>query len=130
MDAVFRRARSHAAALSLALAALAVLALAEVAWAHAFPDHSEPRVGHAVSTPPSIVRVWFDGAIEPVFSTLRVENADGERVDRGDAHVDPADDTLLEASVRQLPKGTYQVTWSVVARDGHRTDGRFPVTVE
>jgi hypothetical protein len=33
-------------------------------WAHAFPDHSEPRVGHTVD-PPSSVRVWFDGALEP-----------------------------------------------------------------
>jgi len=54
------------------LAACALLAPA-AAWAHAFPDHSEPRVGHTVDAPRA-VRVWFDGAIEPVFSTLRVED--------------------------------------------------------
>ena len=57
------------------------------AWAHVFPDHSEPRVGHVLDAPPPAVRVWFDGAIEPAFSTLRVEDAGKRRVDRDDARV-------------------------------------------
>ena len=39
-----------------------------IAGAHAFPDHSEPRVGHTLDASPPAVRIWFDGAIEPVFS--------------------------------------------------------------
>jgi len=110
------------------LATLFLLAPA-AAWAHAFPDHSEPRVGHTVDAPRA-VRVWFDGAIEPVFSTLRVEGGDRRRVDNGDARVDPKDSTLLEVSVPALPPGRYQVFWSVVARDGHRTEGSFPFRVK
>ena len=109
------------------LATLLLLAPA-AAWAHAFPDHSEPRVGHTVD-PPRAIRVWFDGAIEPVFSTIRVEDGDKRRVDNGDARVDPRDSTLLEVSVPALPPGRYQVLWSVVARDGHRTEGSFPFRV-
>jgi methionine-rich copper-binding protein CopC len=109
---------------------LVVLALPATVRAHAFPDHSEPRVGHSVPQSPPEVRVWFDGAIEPVFSTLRVEDANGHQVDRGDAHVDAHDDTLLEVSVPSLPAGAYRAVWSVVARDGHRTEGRFPFNVE
>jgi len=109
------------------LATLLLLAPA-AAWAHAFPDHSEPRVGHTVD-PPRAIRVWFDGAIEPVFSTIRVEDGDKRRVDDGDARVDPRDSTLLEVSVPALPPGRYQVLWSVVARDGHRTEGSFPFRV-
>lgn len=110
----------------------AVLLLASVApaWAHVFPDHSEPRVGHAVDAAPAAVRIWFDGAIEPVFSTLRVEDAGRRRVDRDDAHVDATDRTLLEVSLPPLPSGRYQVFWSVVARDGHRTEGSFPFRVK
>ena len=77
---------------------MALLATGAPAWAHVFPDHSEPRVGHVLDAPPAAVRVWFDGAIEPVFSTLRVEDAGKRRVDRDDARVDPADRTLLEVS--------------------------------
>jgi len=112
-----------------ALAIAAALALMPgVASAHAFLDHSEPRVGHAVTAPPS-VRIWFDGAIEPVFSTIRVEDSAKHRVDKADARVDPKDPSLLEVSLPPLPPGRYHVYWSVVARDGHRTEGSFPFDV-
>ena len=107
-----------------------ILVIAPIpAWAHAFPDHSEPRVGHTVDPPPS-VRVWFDGAIEPVFSKIRVEDGEKRRVDRGDGRVNPGDNRLLEVSVPTLPAGGYKVFWSVVARDGHRTEGSFPFRVK
>ena len=114
----------------LATAAAVGLALMPVlSWAHAFPDHSEPRVGHAVEAPRS-VRIWFDGAIEPVFSTIRVEDGGKRRVDGEDARVDAKDSTLLEVSLPALPPGRYTVFWSVVARDGHRTEGSFPFEVK
>ena len=68
-----------------------VLLAASSAWGHAFPDHSERRVGHTVDASPPAVRIWFDGAIEPVFSTVRVEDADERRVDNNDARVAPGD---------------------------------------
>ena len=102
--------------------AAALLIWVTPAWGHAFPDHSEPRVGHTLDAPPPTVRVWFDGAIEPVFSTLRVEDGEKRRVDKNDARVSG---TLLEVSLPALPPGRYQVFWSVVARDGHRTEGSF-----
>jgi len=129
VDAVLRRVGSDAAAVASTML-LVVLWLPGAALAHAFPDHSDPRVGHSVQGSPSQVRIWFDGAIEPVFSTIEVEDATGKRVDRGDAHVDPEDTTLLEVSVAALPAGPYEVEWSVVARDGHRTEGKFPFRVE
>lgn len=117
-----------ARALRVAAAVLALMPSAMgPAWAHVFPDHSEPRVGHVLDAPPLVVRVWFDGAIEPAFSTLRVEDAGKRRVDRNDARVDG---TLLEVSLPPLPAGRYQVYWSVVARDGHRTEGSFPFRVK
>jgi len=112
------------------LAVAALLLAPSWAWAHAFPDHSEPRVGHTVEASPPAVRIWFDGRIEPVFSTLRVEDAGKRRVDKGDARVSSADGTLLEVGLPSLPSGRYRVYWSVVARDGHRTEGDFPFTVK
>ena len=69
-------------------------------------------------TPPAAVRIWFDGQIEPVFSTIRVENQDKQRVDTGDGGVDPGDNRVLQVKVPPLPPGRYRVYWSVVARDG------------
>ncbi len=130
MDSVLRSARSDAAVAARAVILALVLAVPGLAAAHAFPDHSEPRVGHTVDTAPSAVRIWFDGDLEPVFSTIRVESADRHRVDLDDARVDAHDPTLLEVSLPPLPSGAYQVVWSVVARDGHRTEGSFPFRIQ
>jgi copper resistance protein C len=130
VDPILRGARPHTAV------AIAVLLLTGVATggapapAHAFLDHSEPRVGHTLDAAPSAVRVWFDGDIEPVFSTIRVETADRKRIDKGDVQVDPHDGTLLEVGLPPLPSGEYHVFWSVVARDGHRTEGSFPFQIK
>jgi hypothetical protein len=112
------------------VAAALLLAAPTPGCAHAFPDHADPRVGHTVEAPPTSVRIWFDGEIEPVFSTIRVEDGDKRRVDNGDGRVDPRDKTLLEVGVPPLPSGRYEVFWSVIARDGHRTEGRFKFRVK
>jgi methionine-rich copper-binding protein CopC len=70
--------------------AAALLLMASPVWAHAFPDHSDPRVGHTVEAPPPVVRIWFDGEIEPVFSTIRVEDGHNGRVDKGDGQASAA----------------------------------------
>jgi methionine-rich copper-binding protein CopC len=86
------------------LLAAAVLLLAP-AWAtaHAFPDHSDPRVGHTVDASPPGVRIWFDGQIEPVFSKLRVEDTDRRQVDKGDSAARPC-------SANPRPSAT-RATW-------------------
>lgn len=104
-------------------------ALPTEASGHAFPDHSEPKVGSTISVAPSVVRIWFDSALEPAFSNIMVHNAHEEMVDKRDGRVNPSDPTLLEVSVPQLPPGTYRVIWNVVARDGHRTEGDYTFTV-
>jgi methionine-rich copper-binding protein CopC len=108
----------------------ALPAAASDASAHAFPDRSEPRVGRTVERSPDAIRIWFDGEIEPVFSTIRVENDGRQRVDRGDGRVNAQNNRLLEVSVGALPPGRYRVFWSVVARDGHRTEGDFPFRIK
>jgi copper resistance protein C len=98
-------------------------------WGHAFPDHSDPRVGWELKTSPAQVKIWFDGRIEPLFSSLQVFDANHKEVDKGDSRVDPNDQTLLEVSLPPLPPGTYEVSWSVVAIDTHHTEGRFKFTI-
>jgi methionine-rich copper-binding protein CopC len=118
----------RAAVLSISLVFLCVLP--EASWGHAFPDHSDPKVGSTVSVSPTQVRIWFDGDLEPAFSTIMVHNADGKMVDNRNGRVDPSDPTLLEVSVPRLSAGTYLVIWNVVARDGHRTMGQYTFIVK
>lgn len=117
--------------LARTLAFLVACAAAPLAAAHAFPDNSSPHVGATVTTSPKQVHVWFNGELEPVFSTLIVKNASGTQVSAGNGQVDPKDHALLETALPEaLPAGTYTVYWSVIARDGHHTEGHFAFTVK
>ena len=105
-------------------------ALPKASYGHAFPDHSEPRVGSTIAVAPSQVRIWFTAGLEAAFSTIVVQDSSGKKVDKGDGRVNPGDPTLLEASLPLLPSSTYKVIWNVAARDGHRTIGDFTFVVK
>lgn len=105
-------------------------ALPAMVWGHAFPDHSEPKVGAIISVAPTVVRIWFDSTLEAAFSTLHIQDANGRQVDKEDGHVDSADPKLLEVSLPPISSGIFRVLWSVVARDGHRTEGNFTFTIK
>jgi methionine-rich copper-binding protein CopC len=115
---------------ALVIALFLFMNMPDAARGHAFPDHSDPRVGSTVTGSPDRVRIWFDSALEPAFSSIMVHTESGAMVDKRDGRVDPADPTILEVSVPPLPPGAYHVIWSVVARDGHRTSGEFKFTVK
>jgi methionine-rich copper-binding protein CopC len=101
------------------------------AQGHAYPDHADPKVGSAVSASPTLIRIWFDSDLEPVFSSIMVHAVkDNAMVDKRDGHVDSSDPTLLEVSVPPLPPGEYVVYWNVVARDGHRTSGNYTFKIK
>jgi methionine-rich copper-binding protein CopC len=97
--------------------------------AHVFPDHSSPRVGSTITKTPKSVKIWFDGELEPLFSTLKVTDAQGTRVDSSNAHVDTSDHTLLQVGLHPLQPGVYRVSWIAVSRDGHRTNGDYSFTL-
>ena len=107
-----------------------LLAFPGASQGHAFPDHSDPKVGATVFGSPSNVRIWFDGDLEPVFSTISVQDAGGKRVDKANGHVDPPNVRLLEVGVLPLPAGKYRVIWNVAARDGHRTMGDYTFVIK
>ncbi len=117
-------------ALLVMLLAIA-LAIPSIAAAHAYPDHSSPAPGATLAASPQQVKIWFNGEIEPVFSTLQVTNAAGKVVSQGKGRVDGKNHKLLETDLpNSLPAGTYTVEWSVIAHDGHHTAGHFTFTVK
>ena len=110
---------------------LAVLVyLPGAALAHAFLDHSEPKVGSEVAKAPAEVRIKFTQAVEPAFSKIEVKDKDGKTVDKKDTHLDPQDRQTLIVSLESLPPGTYTVSWHVVSVDTHPTRGDFKFTVK
>ena len=107
-----------------------LLALQSSAWAHGFLDHADPKVGGTVTNAPAEVRIWFTQKLEPAFSSVVVNNAQGKEVDKKDAHLDARNKSLLEVSLPQLSAGTYTVVWRVVSVDTHPTQGHFEFTIK
>jgi methionine-rich copper-binding protein CopC len=106
--------------------AIGVTASAE---GHAFPIRSDPRVGWTITAPPTKVTIWFDGELEPAFSTITVYNSSKQQVDKGNSRVTGNDGKVLEVDLPALAPGTYHVYWKVLAKDTHVTEGDFSFVI-
>ena len=62
-------------------------AMPTLAEAHAFLDHTSPRVGNTVMPAPKEVVLWFTQKLEPAFSSIEVRNERGASVTTGKATV-------------------------------------------
>jgi copper resistance protein C len=114
------------------LVAALVLAIAwsGPAMAHAFPEHSVPGAGETLTAAPAVVTIYFDSELEPIFSKLVVKNEQGVQVSQGNGSIDPKNQMVLETRLAAKAKGSYHVFWSVVSRDGHRTEGDYSFSVQ
>jgi methionine-rich copper-binding protein CopC len=113
---------------ALGAAALALL-IAAAADAHAFLDHANPAVGSTVHGAPAELRLWYTQELEPAFSTVKVTDAAGKNVDKGDTHIDAGDKSEMVVSLQSLPPGTYHVVWRALSVDTHVTSGSFTFDV-
>ena len=111
----------------VSLLALAALPLCggEAAYAHAQLSRATPAVGSSVDTAPTEIALNFSEKLENTFSTVIVRDAMGKRVDKGDAHVDKTDRTLMKVPLESLMPGVYIVEWKALTADTHRTEGAF-----
>jgi copper resistance protein C len=98
------------------------------AHAHAFLDHADPRVGNTVKSP-RIISLWFTQNLEGSFSGIDVLDANGTRMNAGNALVDNHDRKLMRVPVKVLPPGTYTVKWHVLSVDTHTSEGNFTFQV-
>lgn len=96
------------------------------ASAHAFLDHASPLVGSTVATAPHEVSLSFTQKLEPAFSSVRVTDESGVRVDRGEAQVSG---NTIRVELKPLRPGTYRVRWHALSVDTHSTEGSFSFTV-
>ena len=128
IDAQMRPVEKIALRLSLALI-LGVAAFQTLAHAHAFPVRSDPRVGWTIPVSPPKVTIWFDGELEPAFSTITVYNSAKQQVDKGNSRVNGPDGSVLEVDLPPLGSGTYHVYWKALAKDTHVTEGDFTFAV-
>ncbi len=128
MSAVVLSRRRFALGVAVALAGLGLMDM-RPAQAHAFLVGAEPRVGASIHAAPDQLSLVFSEAVEPAFSSIRVTDAAGTRVDRDDLHRDPNQATRLIVGLQKLPPGTYRVAWKVTSVDTHKTEGNFTFTI-
>src|SRR4051812_34565671 len=103
----------------VALAGL--LAMAACLWLPAAPARAHaklvvatPPSGAVLETAPARIDLVYDEELDGDKSHVRVFDAFGARVDRGDSRVAENNMTI---GVRDLPSGQYTVRWLAVADD-------------
>jgi copper transport protein len=99
--------------------------------AHAVLLRGTPSNRQTLTRAPDQVELLFSEPLDRVFSSVRVVNAAGQRVDRGDGEVDPNNDHLLVVSLSSgLPNGVYTVLWrSLSSIDVHPDEGQYQLFV-
>jgi copper resistance protein C len=120
--------QEHISMKRLVLAAM-MLATPAIAYAHAHLKTATPAAGSTVATAPEAVTIDFTEGVEPRFSTITVQDAQGNRVDKNDVHIVDGN-THLAVGLTALQPGVYTVTWHATAVDTHKTDGSFSFTVK
>lgn len=110
-----------------AIAAVAAIAIASPAFAHARLVSATPASGAVVSAPQSVSLTFSERFAAP-FSTVAVVNGQGEEVALRQS-VSEDGRTLRGSLERPLSAGAYEVRWAIAAADGHRMTGSYSFTV-
>lgn len=110
-------------------ALLAAIVSASPALAHSFLVEATPSSKDHVDTSPKTIKLRFGGAVEPKYSKLTVEGADGKVLGEGSIG---ASDKPRELSMDSpdLAPGKYVVRYRVLSVDGHIVEGNYEFTVD
>ncbi|KAB8144938.1 hypothetical protein F8S13_03655 [Chloroflexia bacterium SDU3-3] len=116
--------------LAITIVALALLATATPAWAHAGLVRSTPAVGSTLDQAPAEIVLEFSEQLDADFSRVQLFDSSNALLDAGPGSIDPADPHTLRLALGTLPKGTYTALWRArSAVDGHVTEGSVPFGV-
>jgi copper transport protein len=116
--------------LATALAALAALSWAPAAFAHAQLEGTVPERGAVVKKEPPAVIFRFDEPVEGNFGAVRVYDANGSRVDEGDAFHPNGEGPRIGVHLKPgLPDGSYTATYRVISADGHIVSSGFVFSI-
>ncbi len=111
----------------IVIVSLFVMALGTTgAQAHARLDHASPTVGSTVRIAPQEITLWFTQNLEAVFSTVKVFDGNGARVDEGKPNISG---NIMRVALKPLSPGTHCVHWHAVSVDTHTTEGTFTFQV-
>jgi copper transport protein len=115
---------------TLAAALLLALVAPANALAHAQLEGTVPLRGAVVKHEPPAVIFRFDEPVEGNFGAVRVYDANGSRVDEGDAFHPNGEGPRLGVHLKPgLPDGSYTATYRVISADGHIVSSGFVFSI-
>lgn len=123
------RLLARGSALPLFAGALAICVAASPALAHSFLVEATPSSKDHVATTPKTVKLRFGGGVEPKYSKLTIENAEGKVLGEGSIGV-PDKPRELSMEAPELGPGKYVVRYRVLSTDGHIVEGNYEFTVD
>jgi methionine-rich copper-binding protein CopC len=129
MNTFNRVQRSIVAALCAAGVVGGILFGAIPALAHSFLVEATPSSKEHVAAPPKAVKLRFGGGVEPAYSNITIENAEGKVVAEG-AKGKPGAPRDLTIDAPPLTPGRYVVKYRVLSTDGHIVQGNYEFTVD
>jgi methionine-rich copper-binding protein CopC len=111
------------------LAGLCAAGTVSPAFAHSFLVEATPSSKDHVATSPKTVKLRFGGGVEPSYSKLTIEGADGKVLAEGAIGV-PEKDRELSVNSPELTPGKYVVRYRVLSKDGHIVEGNYEFFVD
>ncbi|WP_158747251.1 copper homeostasis periplasmic binding protein CopC [Acidisphaera sp. L21] len=111
-------------------AVLGLLASTSIAFAHAHLKTATPAPDSTVQAAPTAIGIDFTEGVEPQYSSIVVQNADGQAVSTGAAATAPDNNKHLSIGVGTLAPGMYRVIWHATSVDTHKTQGTYQFTVK
>jgi copper resistance protein C len=100
-------------AMGLALGLLGAIVGPRHVSGHAVPTSSDPAPNATLSEAPHEIVIRFSERVDARASTLEVLDAHGQRVDHGDAAVDPGDPWRSRVGVHGVADGVWSPIWRV-----------------
>lgn len=109
------------------LLALSLVLPVSAATAHDTLVSSDPARDAVLDSAPDRVTLTFSAELLDLPTSMAVRDADGEVVAEGAPTVEG--ESVILNLPDTLPGGTYEVRWSVVSSDGHRTEDGYKFTI-
>ena len=114
----------------MTIAAAAPARLTTTLW-HVHLVKSDPAANDTLATAPKAVQLWFSEKVELPITRVKLADDAGAAVSLAPLARDAAADAPVAAAItKPLAAGSYVVTWSTAATDGHPAKGTFGFVVK
>lgn len=106
-----------------------LLIFPSIVSSHASLVKSVPARRAQIFKSPAQIQLWFNERLEASFSSLRVIDSSGKRVDLGNVEVSTDDPKRISVGVNLLAPGQYKIRFRVLSVDGHVVEDEVPFTI-